>query len=53
MFDLQFPWAVGSIMEAALALVVMTGIDHEPCMEVAIGSLSCTHTISIAIVLNK
>ena len=30
MFDSQFPWAVGSIMEAALALVVMTSIDHEP-----------------------
>ena len=30
MFTLQFPWAVGSIMEAVLALVVMTSIDHEP-----------------------
>ena len=28
--NLQFPWAVGSIMEAVLALVVMTSIDHEP-----------------------
>ena len=27
---LQLAWAVGSIMEALLALVVMTSIDHQP-----------------------
>ena len=27
---LQLSWAVGSIMEALLALVVMTSIDHQP-----------------------
>ena len=26
----QIAWAVGSVMEALLALVVMTSIDHEP-----------------------
>jgi len=26
----QVAWAVGSVMEALLALVVMTSIDHEP-----------------------
>ena len=29
-FEFQFPWAVGSILEALLALVVMTSIDHQP-----------------------
>ena len=27
---MQLAWAVGSIMEALLALVVMTSIDHQP-----------------------
>ena len=29
-FKLQFPWAVGSVFEALLALVVMMNINHEP-----------------------
>ena len=29
-FIFQLAWAIGSILEALLAFVVMTSIDHEP-----------------------
>ena len=28
--NLQFAWAIGSVLEALLALLVMTSIDHQP-----------------------